>query len=581
MFAENLLHVADDLGDAQQILVGLGGQAHHKVQLHAVVAGGKGHPAGFQQVFLPQVFVDDVPQALRTRFGSEGQAAFPHLLDALRQVQVKGVGAHGGQRQVDVHGLQSAHQALAQRLQVGIVAGAETGQGHLVPAGGGNEGLGLLFQRLRLFGADGPVGIARLAKPASPAAAAEQLDHGPVKDDVRRGHHEFVGIIGLVQILYHALTHYGRRAVFWRDGGDGPVFMIGDIIQRGHINAADLRGLAQEFFLALAVVTAPAVKLQQLRHDLLALADGDKVEEVRHRLRIVDAGAAGDDQRLQACPLGGAKGHPGQVQHIEHPGIIHLVLERKAQDIKRPYRIAAFQRVQWLAAHPHLLFHIQKGRIGPFAPDALHAVQQTVEDLGAQMGHPDLINIGETKSKAQVHLAFVLIDRVVLAAGIARGLAHMFQTGADGIVHNCLPNRNLNFYFISYLSQCKAFFGKVRKRMTTPAAIRVRFPLFPSRTTPAAASRHPTPALTPQAIRSPQRGKRASSAAFSTRPPSSGRAGSRLNAASTTWHPVNRYNHPEGHRPTAVAHRHAHKALEAGPASARATSCPYDRLWPL
>ena len=525
--------MADDFGNAQQILVGFGGQTHHEIQLDAVITGGKGQLAGFQQVFFLQVLVDNIAQTLGTGFGCKGQTAFTHLLNILSQIQIKGVGAHGRQCQVDVHRLKLGHQTLAQGLQMGIVAGAQTGERNLIPAGVGNQRLGLLFQGLGLLCANGTIGVAGLAETAATAAAAEQLDHGAVKHNIGGGHHEFFRIIDLVQILHHTLADNGRCAILGSDGGNGAVFFIGNIIQGRHINAADLGGLFQELGLAFVLVTALPVQSNQLGHDFLAFANGDQIKEVGHRLSVINAGTAGDDQRLQAVTVGRALWHAGQIQHIEHAGIVHLILEGKTQNVELTHGIAALQGIQRLTALAHLLFHIQEGCIGALAPDAIHTVQETIEDLGAQMGHTDFINIRETKGKAQIHLAFVLINCVVFAAGIASRLAHMLQTGTDRIVHNFLPNHNLNIYFNSFFGRCKGFFPRDRSKITPPAEKSVGFPPCSSIARPIRAKTAPKQRLTRNAKSSPSMGYHSSKRFCSTLPPSSGSAGSKLKKAST------------------------------------------------
>jgi hypothetical protein len=52
------------------------------------------------------------------------------------------------------------------------------------------------------------------------------------------------------------------------------------------------------------------------------------------------------------------------------------------------------------------------------------AVENVVEDLQPEMGHPDLVAVGIAESEASADGRGILADRVPLATGIARGLLH-------------------------------------------------------------------------------------------------------------------------------------------------------------
>ena len=83
------------MSNAIQILVGLRGQANHKVQLHAAPAALEGIGDLLHQVLLGYALIDNVPQTLRARFGGEGQAGFLHLLGLFQGVLEHAVNAQG------------------------------------------------------------------------------------------------------------------------------------------------------------------------------------------------------------------------------------------------------------------------------------------------------------------------------------------------------------------------------------------------------------------------------------------------------------------------------------------------------
>lgn len=60
-------------------------------------------------------------------------------------------------------------------------------------------------------------------------------------------------------------------------------------------------------------------------------------------------------------------------------------------------------------------------------PDALQFIHQAIENPYPQIGHTDLIGVGKTEGKADIHLVLILLHRVVFAAHIAAGLLHVQQ----------------------------------------------------------------------------------------------------------------------------------------------------------
>ena len=95
-------------GDAEHVLVGLGGQADEEVQLHPPPALGEGGVDGGIEVLFPDELVDDLAHAPRPALGGEGEAGAAHLLDLGGQAHGEGVDAQAGQ----------AHRHLARALRV-------------------------------------------------------------------------------------------------------------------------------------------------------------------------------------------------------------------------------------------------------------------------------------------------------------------------------------------------------------------------------------------------------------------------------------------------------------------------------
>src|SRR5664280_3915385 len=81
-----------EVGDLKHVLVGLGGQAAHEVQLHLPPAGRVGRGDGVDQVVLADHLVDDLANALRAALGRERQAGTaPAAGQLVGQVDVEGI----------------------------------------------------------------------------------------------------------------------------------------------------------------------------------------------------------------------------------------------------------------------------------------------------------------------------------------------------------------------------------------------------------------------------------------------------------------------------------------------------------
>ena len=86
VFPPRFEDLVDQFGNAQNVLVGLCGQAQHKVELDVVPAAFKRGGTGLQDLRLRHILVDSVAQALGTGLRRKGQTALAHLLQPQHQV---------------------------------------------------------------------------------------------------------------------------------------------------------------------------------------------------------------------------------------------------------------------------------------------------------------------------------------------------------------------------------------------------------------------------------------------------------------------------------------------------------------
>ena len=82
------------------------------------------------------------------------------------------------------------------------------------------------------------------------------------------------------------------------------------------------------------------MRINDLGEGLLALADEDRVEEGRNRLRVEGAGPAADNERVVLTPVDRAKRDTGEVERLEHVAVAQFVGQRDADEVEIAYRRA-------------------------------------------------------------------------------------------------------------------------------------------------------------------------------------------------------------------------------------------------
>ena len=238
-----------------------------------------------------------------------------------------------------------------------------------------------------------------------------------------------------VQILHDALCHARRRAVQRGDRGQRAVGIPLVAVQRRHIHALDLRHGAEKFRSAPALAFGAAIELQNFRRALLALADGEEIDEIRQRLRVIYACAARKDHMLQSRAVGRMQRHAGQAQHIEHVRVAHLIADGKGNEVELRHRVAALKRIQRQAVCAHGILHITPRGKDALTPHALHAVHDRIEDAHAEIRHADLIGIRKAEGNAQLNAALVLHRLSIFPAHIARRLLYGGQNAFQLFCH--------------------------------------------------------------------------------------------------------------------------------------------------
>ena len=199
-------------------------------------------------------------------------------------------------------------------------------------------------------------------------------------DNFGGGNDHFRGEISIVQVFDDALGHSPGRTLQRHDGGKGSVIVIFVAIKAGNVHAGNFCHFMEEGILAPALGLCPVVELQDLHGDVLALAQREKVDKIRQRLRVEGTDAPGEHDVFQPIPVFGAEGDARKVQHIQYIGVRHFVADGKGNHVELPDGSLAFQRPQGQSVVPHGLLHVPPGGEHALAPDTIHLVHNAVED---------------------------------------------------------------------------------------------------------------------------------------------------------------------------------------------------------
>ncbi len=121
-----------------------------------------------------------------------------------------------------------------------------------------------------------------------------------------------------------------------------------------------------------------------------------------------------------ALVAGGATARDaGEIEHVEDIGIGEFVLQGETDDIERTEWQLVFQTGQWCPAGAQGRFHVGPRRIDPFRGNAVHLIEDMIQDRQPEMAHADFIGVGEGQGKTQIDLRQILGDAAEFTAEVA------------------------------------------------------------------------------------------------------------------------------------------------------------------
>jgi hypothetical protein len=207
-----LVHPVGQVADGGHVLVGLGRQADHEIELHRVPTAavdllGHGH-----QVVVGDPLVDDRAHPVRGRLRREGEARLPDGAHHVGEVHRKRVGPQTRQAHVGAALHRGGDRLRHEAAHLAVVARAERRQRELLVAGLVHRLVHQAVERLQGALAHGPRGHARLAEPARLRAPAQHLQAHAVVCLLGERHDVGRRVGRRVQVRHHALADHAARS---------------------------------------------------------------------------------------------------------------------------------------------------------------------------------------------------------------------------------------------------------------------------------------------------------------------------------------------------------------------------------
>ena len=222
-------------------------------------------------------------------------------------------------------------------------------------------------------------------------------------DDLDQGHELLLRVGPLGEVGDGALVDLGGHLVeAWAHLPDERPVVL-DVVHGGDVHARDRRQLTEDALAGGATGALPRRDhLAHLADCLLAVADDEGVDEVRHGLGVVRAVPAGDDERRVRCSALTPDGHAGEVEAVQDVRVHELGGEVEGDDVEVAGRAVGLDREQRHAVVAELSFQVDPRRVRPLGGGIVAFVQDLVEDLQALVGEPHLVRIGVHEEPGRV-----------------------------------------------------------------------------------------------------------------------------------------------------------------------------------
>ena len=164
-----------------------------------------------------------------------------------------------------------------------------------------------------------------------------------------------------------------------------------------------------------------------LPHHLLAVSQHEEVHEVGQRLGVEGAVPTRADQQVVTRTVGGAHGHAGQIDEVQHVRVDQFRGEVEGQDVELAGAQVGVHREEREPLPAHQGLEVAPRGVGPLGNGVAALVEDLVEDLQPLVGQADLVTVGVAEQPG--HLAGAVSRRActLLAADVARRTLNLIQ----------------------------------------------------------------------------------------------------------------------------------------------------------
>ena len=317
MLQHPLPNLARQIPNRLQVLVGLGGEADHVVQLQVFNAAREDKLRPIENLVVGHGLVDHPPEAVRSSFGRDGHAALAaraeQAHDRLRQV------VEPERRRTDR--IPHLDQSRQNPLDVGVITQRDRDEPDAagVPPRVGGQ----LEDPIGRKRSDGQVVVARPAEPTEVCAPADDLHEeagaelGVWREDTRRRWIECVG--GLDRGLPHgnARLHAGRH-------GKAAGCAVGSPLRR--VEGRDVHAcLSRQPPEEIGPVRRRSKGLLERWHEHLTLTGRDHIGKRSQRLGVHERDGASDHHEgMMSAPFRGIPRESGKTQEREDVDVVPL-----------------------------------------------------------------------------------------------------------------------------------------------------------------------------------------------------------------------------------------------------------------
>ena len=253
-----------------------------------------------------------------------------------------------------------------------------------------------------------PVHLPFETESAAPAAALAHLEQRHVPVLGVRGLHDG-DRLERVHVAQPPLGHDRRQTRRRRDLGDGAILRVGDGIAGGHVDTFDGRRLRQKRL----AIGGRAIGVDQLAHQLLALAHGDQVHERRDGLGVGErAHTAHEDDRIVRATFGRAIRDTRLAQQAQHIDVVALIGDGEPDDVEVGERSPRLERRGDRFGASALRLVCVVGKEDALADDVGALVEVPVDRLEPEVGHSDGVGVRIDEGYGDL-AAPVLADRAL------------------------------------------------------------------------------------------------------------------------------------------------------------------------